>query len=213
GMANIPGVVGDVNLVKTRQNLEDVYQYRGLLTEDGELDPDVYRDVNESKLITNYAAGWARMALAYRQIGDIDNAIECIERAIKIAPDYDPIVGGYGGMLLEAGRVEEAREFYLNRVQTHSRDPRTYIGLGFAARKADNWEEAVEWYLQGLRAVPEAKELMALLYESYAHMKRYDEAENILVQWLQAHPTDQSARSVLEDLRRQKAAARQTPNP
>jgi tetratricopeptide (TPR) repeat protein len=202
-------VIGDVNLRATRRNLEEVYKYRGLLTADGQLDPDVYRDENERKLITNYAAAWARMALALRDAGRMDQAIECLQRAIEIAPSYDPIVGGFGGMLLESGDIEGARAFYLDRLKTNPQDVRVYLGLAYTARHADDVQDAVDWYHQGLSVIPGNRELLAGLFDVLYGAQRWDEAENILVQWLKTNPGDQSARATLEDLRRARDAAGQ----
>jgi tetratricopeptide (TPR) repeat protein len=209
GDEGLPEVIGDVNLRATRRNLEEVYKYRGLLTADGQLDPDVYRDENERKLITNYAAAWARMALALRDAGRMDQAIECLQRAIEIAPSYDPIVGGFGGMLLESGDIEGARAFYLDRLKTNPQDVRVYLGLAYTARHADDVQDAVDWYHQGLSVIPGNRELLAGLFDVLYGAQRWDEAENILVQWLKTNPGDQSARATLEDLRRARDAAGQ----
>jgi tetratricopeptide (TPR) repeat protein len=195
-----PGL-DDVNLAKTRTNLEEVYKYRGLLVEDGSLDPKVYRDENERKLITNYAAAWARMSLAYRERGDMAKSIECMKSAIKIAPDYDPIVGSLGGLLIEGGSLEEARAFYMNRLEKMPADVRVYIGLAYLANQADKPEEALDWYLRGLRIDPKSVEILAGLYQAYVRLGRYSDAENVLQQWVAMHPSDSSAKSVLEDLR------------
>jgi tetratricopeptide (TPR) repeat protein len=198
----MPAVVNEIDLEITRRNLEEIYRFRGLLTEDGSLDEEVYRDSNEQKLVTNYAAAWARMALAYRALGDMDEAIDCLRNAVKIAPRYDPIAGGFGGMLIEAERFDDARAFYLDRLRSHPEDVRVYIGLAFVARKAERLEEALDWYLQGNRVEPEAKDILAGMYQVYERLGRYKEAENVLVRWLQIHPSDQSARTILDDLRR-----------
>jgi hypothetical protein len=196
-----PAIVDNVNLHVTRRNLEEVYRYRGLLGEDGELDPDVYRDENEMKLVTNYAAAWAKMALAYRTLGEADEAVECFRRAARIAPHYDPIVAGLGGFLLEAGRLAEAREFYQARLQTHPRDIRVYLGLGYVAQESEKWEEALEWFLQGLRVDPRNPDVMAGLFKAYSELDRWEEAENVLRTWLQTYPQDESAREMLEKVR------------
>ena len=194
-------IVNDVNLAKTRSNLEEVYKYRGLLLEDGTLDPKVYRDENERKLITNYAAAWARMSLAYRERGDMPKSIECMKNAIKIAPDYDPIVGSLGGLLIEGGAHEDAKAFYMNRLEKMPGDVRVYIGLAYLANQADKPDEALDWYLRGLRVDPKSVEILAGLYQAYVRLGRYSDAENVLQQWVALHPSDSSAKSVLEDLR------------
>ncbi|GJM43517.1 MAG: membrane protein [Gemmatimonadota bacterium] len=199
-------IIDNVDLVATRRNLEELYQYRGLLREDGELDPDVYRNPNENKLSTNYAAAWARMGLAYREKGDLTNAIDCMRRALKISPGFDPIVAGLGGMLVEAGHTEEADALYRERIRTHPNDLRAYIGLGYKAQKADQWEEALGWFQQALRLDPRAPDVLSGLYSAYVRLGRVAEAENVIERWLQYNPEDASARAILEDLRSRRAA-------
>lgn len=210
----IPAIVNNVNLQKTRRNLEEVYQYRGLLNEEGRLDPDVYRDGNEQKLVTNYAAAWAQMAIAYRALNQPQEAADCFLRAAWIAPHFDGIVAGVGGFLLQAGRIEDAREFYLRRLETHPNEITVYLGLGYVAQETDDWEEALSWFLRGARIQPGAPDVLAALYRAYGNLGRWEEAENVIVQWLQQNPNDTSARQILDDLRaqREQASSGETPD-
>ncbi len=194
-------IFDDVNLTATRRNLEEVYRYRGFLDESGKLDETVYRDENEQKLVTNYAAAWARMALAYRGQGNLDEAVACMKRAVELAPQYDPIKGGLGALLFEAKRYDEAQEFYLDRLETHPQDIRVYIGLAYVAQLADDWEQALDWNLRGLRVDPTSRDVMAGMYRAYLKLDRPEDAENVLEQWVQLYPDDRSARGALEDLR------------
>jgi len=198
--------IDNVDLATTRRNLEELYRYRGLLTEDGTLDGSVYRTDNESKLSTNYAAAWARMAIAYRQKQDLESAVECMKRALDIAPDYDPIVSSYGGLLVEANHFEEAAAFYTDRLRTHPNDVRVYIGLGFLATRADRWEEALDWYLRGLRVDPRSPDILSGLYQAYMNLGRLADARNVLERWLTFNPNDSSARQLLNELKARAAA-------
>ena len=198
-----PEVAFDVNLKETRRNLEDVYQYRGLLTEDGTLDDTVYRDENERRLVTNYAAAWVRMAIAYQELGNMDQAVECMLRAVQIVPDYAPITRNLGPMLWNAGRRDEARDFYLRWTEEHPEDLTGYAGLAAIARDADDPEGALEWYLRALRVAPDSREVLAGLFESYRQLGRLREAKNVLDRWVELHPEDVSARTIRDDLVRQ----------
>lgn len=199
----------DENLVLTRRNLEEVYRFRGILGPDGKLDPTVYRDSNEQKLITNYAAAWARMSLAYRDRNQMEEAIAAMKKAIDIAPEYDPIVGSLGGLLVEGKAYDEARAFYLERHKKRPDDIRVYIGLAYLANLDEKDEEALDWYLKGLRVDPNSVEIMAGLYQSYVRLGRYGEAENVLRQWVALHPNDTSAKTVLDELQQRMKEAPQ----
>jgi hypothetical protein len=199
-------IADNVDLRTTRRNLEEIYRYRGLLRDDGTLDPDVYRDDNDRKLCTNYAAAWARMALAHGNRGDADQAVECMKRANALAPDFEPIATGYGRVLLEARRFEEAEEFYRDRLVRHPEDVRVYLGLGYVAQVAKRLDEALDWYLQGLRVDPYSQDLLASVFRTYYELGRLPEAENVLHRWIERNPTDASARERLAELRREMQA-------
>ena len=49
-------------MLATIHNLQDVYQYRGLLKADGTFDASVYKDDNAMKLVQNYAAAYIEAA-------------------------------------------------------------------------------------------------------------------------------------------------------
>jgi hypothetical protein len=49
-------------------------------------------------------------------------------------------------------------------------------------------------------------EILTGLYRSYAELGRSEEAANVIERWLQFNPDDSSARALLADLRRGRAA-------
>jgi len=200
-------IIDNVDLATTRRNLEELYRYRGLLTASGALDSTVYRDDNDDKLCTNYAAAWARMAIAYRKRKNMDQAVACMRRAAMIAPNYDPIAGSLGGFLLDAKHYEEADAYFHDRVRTHPHELSGYLGLGYIAQTSGRMDEALDWYLQAARIDPLSEDVLASLFQTYYQLGRLDEAENVLAKWIERNPTDQSARERLAQIQKERAAA------
>jgi tetratricopeptide (TPR) repeat protein len=198
-------IIDNVDLGTTRRNLEDVYRYRGLLTEDGDLDPDVYRDDNDRRLTTNYAAAWARMGLANQQRGNLDAAIECMQRALRISPQFDVVIEALAGMLISAGRESEAKALFLEAIERKPDDVSLYLQAAYISGRMADWESALDWYLQGLRLNPTSPDVMSGLYQSYRQLNRLDDAENVLRRWLDLNPEDASARAELAELQRSRA--------
>ncbi len=198
-------IIDNVDLTTTRRNLEDLYRYRGLLGEDGNLDPDVYRDENDRRLTTNYAAAWARMGLANQQRGDLDTAIECMQRALAISPHFDVVIEALGRMMTDAGRYEDARALFEAELEVSPDRVNYYVELAYLAGRSDRWEEALDWYLQGLRLQPASATIMSGMYQAYRQLNRLDEAENVLKRWLEINPEDASARAELAELQRFRA--------
>jgi tetratricopeptide (TPR) repeat protein len=61
------------DIAKTDSLLNKVYKYRGIF------DPKVYMDENSKRLLTNYAASFFALGIAYREIGEIQKAIKTLE--------------------------------------------------------------------------------------------------------------------------------------
>ena len=129
------------------------------------------------------------------------------------------IAGQVGGRLdaalqaLGRAALEAADTLYRERIRTHPNDLRSYIGLGYKAQKADQWEEALSWFQQALRLNPRAPDVLSGLYQSYVRLGRIAEAENVIERWLQYNPEDASARTILDDLRRRREAGPQETAP
>jgi tetratricopeptide (TPR) repeat protein len=54
------------------------------------------------------SAPWDSLSDIYRQLGRVTNALETLERQLKVQPDSQPALVKYGGILLELGRHAEA---------------------------------------------------------------------------------------------------------
>ncbi len=61
------------DIEKSDSLLNTVYRYRAIF------DPRVYKDKNTKRLLTNYAAGYFALGMAYKETGKIDKAIEALE--------------------------------------------------------------------------------------------------------------------------------------
>ena len=211
---DLPPARGDiltqVDLVTTRRNLEELYKYRGLLRADGKRDMTVHRDENDEKLCTNYGAAWARMAIVYRQKGDMSQAADCMIRATEMAPDYDPISSTLGVFLIDAKRYDEADRHFRERVAQRPKELDGYLGLAYLAQVGNRYEEALDWYMQALQVDPSSPDVLAGLFQSYYQLGRLEEAENVLQRWIERNPSDKSARERLAQMRQERLAAEST---
>ncbi|MGB9561965.1 MAG: hypothetical protein ACPL6C_04040, partial [bacterium] len=68
-------IQNQVNKEKMKENLFNVYRYRGLN------DPSIYKDDNTSKLIQNYTTAFMTLAIAYARDKKDYEAIACLEKA------------------------------------------------------------------------------------------------------------------------------------
>ena len=128
---------------------------------------------------------------------------QLIDGALSAGADQAEAIAGY------QHNVETRLEN--NDVHTVQTTDETMFGLrvfaggslGFIATKTDRWDEALDWYLKGLRLDPGSPDILSGLFRSYLELGRNADAENVLERWLQFHPNDEYARSTLQELRDQ----------
>jgi tetratricopeptide (TPR) repeat protein len=195
-----------VDVDKTIANMTELYNFDGILDARGDLDRDVYRDENTSKLITNYAAAWARIAFERRQAGDKDGAIEALGRAGRISPDYRPFLAAMGALLLEAERFDQARAFYEESVKKARTPVERFdgtMGLGMVYEKTREYDAAAAAFRSAMQYSPESQEPFLSLYNMYLQAGRPQEAVGVLREWLERNPSDTKTRQRVEALERQ----------
>ncbi|MFN0151001.1 MAG: protein O-mannosyl-transferase family [bacterium] len=199
-----------VDEAKTVANLTQMFRYQGILGADGELVPDVYRDENTTRLISNYSAAWARIAFARRQRGEKDGAIEALANAGRISPDYRPYLAAMGALYLEAGRLDEAKEFYRKNLAGAETVVEKYdatMGLGAVHERARELDSAEARYREALAILPQEQEPYLSLYQMFTLAGDLDRGASVLREWLAKNPADTKTRERLQMLERQMQSA------
>ncbi|RKY72715.1 MAG: hypothetical protein DRP97_00225 [Candidatus Latescibacterota bacterium] len=130
-----------LDLERTRHNLFEVYQYRGIK------DPKVYKDKNTSKLLINYRAPFFQLGLAYQQQGKMDLAFETMKRCeekMKLSwQGYYTIVQ----MAHKAGRNEEGLNYLRKAVALEAeQNPENLMSFAYYANALGAPDEAIRLY-------------------------------------------------------------------
>jgi tetratricopeptide (TPR) repeat protein len=202
-----------VDAEKTVENLTKVYRYEGILDGAGNLDKEVYKDENAQRLISNYSAAWARIAFERRQAGDKNGAVDALTQAGKITPDYRPYRLAFGALLVDAGRLDEARSFYgqsLRMAKSSADRFDALMGLGLVQEKALDYEGAEKHYREALGIEPRSQEPYLSLFQMNMVAGRPEKAADVLREWLDKNPGDSVTRQRLAELDRQIGGARDT---
>jgi tetratricopeptide (TPR) repeat protein len=107
------------------------------------------------------------IAQVYAAIGSVDAAVEYYSAAIEMDPNYSEYYNDRGNILLQAGRLEEARADYLRAIELSPPYFEVFANLGQCYRRLGRMEEAVEAYTRSLDINPD--HLLALLGRAKAH--------------------------------------------
>lgn len=119
------------------------------------------------RLAPGLALVYVNLALAYRAMGRLDEALEAARQSVVLDPDHLPHHDALGQLWLEKGRRGEAIRVWTEALM---RDPRrlgTYLHLGGVLQQVGKLEQAIKLYTQGVQVVAEPDVLRERLYEMF----------------------------------------------
>lgn len=183
-----------MDLERSRELYEDVYQFRGVA------DSTVHKDEATRRICDNYATGVLFLAEGYRQAGQIDSAFSVAAFASHLRPHLASPRVYMCQIAGELGRQPVLDS--LARVAPDTEVPNLYYSFGVAAEIRDFPDLARNAYEAALerdsKNVESFKRLVSMLYSN----KEYDTLLVLVNQWMQANPTDTVAPLMQKELLR-----------
>jgi tetratricopeptide (TPR) repeat protein len=130
----------------------------------GELDEAISEfqtalDIRSRNTQTHYSLGAALIqsnlgnALARKQFWDA--AVDHLQQAIKLRPDYADAYFNLGTVLFQQGRLDQAIAQWRKALEIRPRDAEAHSNVASALRKQGNVKEAISEYEQALNITPE----------------------------------------------------------
>ena len=204
----------EVDEAVTRRSLYHVFKYRGLFFADGTWDTTVYKDENASTLSRNYAAAHLQLAFAARKRGDIDGAISEMERVSRMFPDYTEVLIPLGGFYMDKGDTARAVELFKTLVERSPGNPEAHYYYGVTLIYQGHTDAAVREFDTCIAVDPTYSQAYYAAYYSLKQSGQRERAATYLERWVNLHPTDTSARELLEAEQQQiHGGAKPTPMP
>src|SRR5262249_33925806 len=87
---------GWIGPTRMRRNLYEVFKYRGLYDESGNLLSHPFKDDNARRLTQNYMAAHMQLAFEERRAGQYALAMDELRRASRMAPNFSQAIGLLG---------------------------------------------------------------------------------------------------------------------
>ena len=135
--------------------------------------------------------------------GDVDEAMEHLQEAVRIDPNHAEAHSNLGVALARRGRSTEAIDHYREALRLDPRQTQAYSNLGNALLQQGQIREAIVEFEEGLAIDPADPQARTNLAGALLRDGRIDEAIAELEQVLRATPDFQPARHNLEIMRRQ----------
>ena len=108
--------------------------------------------------VVHYAEVDNDVGVAFEQVGRMHEAIERLEHALRIRPDYVKAHVNLGIALQSTGRLQEAIGHYEQALRIKPDYALAHYNLGVALEHASNVPEAIGHYEQALRFKPDYAE-------------------------------------------------------
>ncbi|MBD3366721.1 MAG: DUF2723 domain-containing protein [Candidatus Eisenbacteria bacterium] len=196
-----------IDVEKTRENCFENYRYDSIVDKDDNwrVIDEVYKNQTYRRLITNYAAGFSRLAFHEMQNPppDIEEAVKLYEIALKFAPTYGPALNGliaiYAVRLYQPERAmplaDRLLEAQPENTESWVRHGGVYLMVAEDLKRAGRMEEArpnyrtaLESYEEALRREPERSEIYPAVLTIYEELGMQDRVDWLLGLWQRYDP-------------------------
>lgn len=180
-----------------RNNLIDVYQYRGLD------DPNVYYDENIIGLLQNYRSGFIQLAEYYASINDFKNMKFILEEMDKkIDRKVIPWMNRNMRLVKDAFYALADSSYLTSILNNPEMNPDLEI-LGENLLRLRRPASAISLLEKAYELNPRGAKTLSLLLNAYEMTGNRAKSISVLETWMQVNPDDKNAQRYLESLKQQ----------
>lgn len=116
------------------------------------------------------------LGMTYAFLGQIDRAIECLQEAVSLEPNYAEALTNLGVLLAMQDKKNEAIGVYRQALGINNQIPELHNNLGLLLRDTDKWQEAIDEFEQAIALAPNYVDAIVNLGLVYAGQSKRREA-------------------------------------
>ncbi len=184
---------------KIEHNVTQVYKYDGILNAAGKHDTSIYRDPNQSNLVTNYAGAYVHLGTHEEELAEKapDSATRAKHwaraenfylQAREFTPEFDALMAAMGALYQKMGRADESVRLFEDLRRRAPDDDRWLYYLATAQVAAGQFNEAVMALQQMTARNPDDEYVHQILVQALHELGRAQEAQQVVTAWEQRHP-------------------------
>lgn len=182
------------------RNLDHIFEFRGVLTEDGEVDHSLYKNEDTENMFVNFAVAAATLAQRKAHRKEYEEAIEKMELAAKLDPSF-----GYPKILLGSyyllnGEPKRAIDHYMRVIREDPRNGEYWIMLAKVYEYQGMFDLALQNLNEGIRMAPDNRQLYVEGFRLAAQAGQREIAKDFIKRWLDKNPGDKQLQSLYEDI-------------
>ena len=137
---------------------------------------------------------------SYSEIGDTEQAMLALERAVEINPSLAESRTNLGNIYLKKDRIEDAIHEYEAALEIDPGNAKTHNNLGNAYTKRGWLNDAISQYIQSVELEPNFTEAYKNLANTYCEQGKFGQAEAQLKQAMILEPEDPNLYKQLGDV-------------
>jgi hypothetical protein len=192
-----------------RRNFEDVFEFRGVLTAEGEIDDSVYKGEDTRVLFGNFAIAAFQLAQKSTAGKRFDEAVRWAELSMKFDPDLAPGRQFLGIYYVRNGQAQKAVDHYTALLEQEPKNAMYWIMLASVYEQMGQLPQSLHSLREGSRQVPDERRLFEYGMRIAALLGQRGVAEDFAMRWLDGHPNDEQFRVLLQDMDRLMREARE----
>jgi len=186
-----------------RRDLDEIYNFRGILTKDGESDTTVFKGQDGLDIIlVNYAVAQGQLAYIESLKKNYGAAGRRMEIANRFTPKYKPgklILGTY---YLLNNEPERAIRYYEQMIKEEPTEGEYWLRLAAVHEVGGRLPQALETIDAGIRNAPEFRQLYINGFQYAARLGNVDAARKYVRDWVERHPDDETMQGLYRDMDR-----------
>ncbi len=189
-----------VNEFQMKRNFEQIFEFRGVLSSDWEIDTSVYRTPDTKGMFINFAVAAFQLAQKASVRKDYAEAMKWAELSYMLNPDFEFPRKYLGLYYRRAGHFDRAVEHYTKEI---GRDPSRgeyWMGLASIYEDSGDMERALEVLGRAIVAAPGHRDLFGHGFRLSAILGRREQAKGFVRSWLDGHPGDQEFRQLYDNI-------------
>ncbi len=184
------------------RNLEEIFEYRGFLTEDGERDDSVYKPLNIQNMFINFSLASFQVAQGESKRKNYGEAVRWAELSYRFAPHFEWPRKYLGMYYMKNGQYDKAIEHYRGEIAKEPGRGEFWVNLASVYEAIGQMEVSLGILKDATGVVTDYKDVFGHAFRMAALLGRVEEAKGYIRAWIDRHPNDREFISLYEDIDR-----------
>ena len=189
-----------VDEFQLKRNFEYIYEFRGVLDSEWQVDDTIYRTADTRGMFINFAVAAFQLAQKASARKDYGEAMKWAELSYSLNPDFEFPRRYLGLYYSRAGMYDKAVAHYAREI---ARDPANgdyWMGMASVREDSGDMEGALEVLERAIVAAPDHRDLFGHGFRISALIGQRDKAKMFVSSWLDGHPGDREFRDLYNNI-------------